>query len=135
MGLFWFTQGVGSLVGTATVSWFQGVFFFRNRADINCRIQNSDKACHLDYYFFFLSGLQVVGMLVFIAIAIKFDIGSGKAPPKHRLEISSSTSNESPLPSPEVIQPSHSSPPRERHIQNTRSPLSSPSTSIDVARS
>ena len=45
MGLFWFTQGIGSLVGTATIAWFQGVFFFHMRQeDINCRIPCTDPA-------------------------------------------------------------------------------------------
>ena len=82
MGLFWFTQGIGSLLGTATVEGFRDVWFFSwDYGDINCRIPCKDDPkkicnnCHLDYYFFVLAGIQAAGMAVFAIIVYKLDIG------------------------------------------------------------
>ena len=83
MGLFWFTQGVGSLLGTASMEWFRGIWFFeyKNNRNINCRIPCENDvskichSCHLDYYFFVLGGIQVLGLLAFIILAWKLDIG------------------------------------------------------------
>ncbi|CAH1800457.1 unnamed protein product [Owenia fusiformis] len=68
MGIFWFFNGVGSLLGTATVYAFKNIFFCNwDQGDIN--------GSHLDYYFYFLGGLQFLGVLVFSVISYKFDIG------------------------------------------------------------
>ncbi|KAK2163043.1 hypothetical protein NP493_1487g00022 [Ridgeia piscesae] len=73
MGLFWLCQGVGSLVGTATMVSFRGLWFFDwDHGDINCRVTCE---CHLDYYFFFLGGLQLVGLVLFVIIVKVLDIG------------------------------------------------------------
>ena len=137
MGLFWFTQGIGSLVGTASISWFQGVFFYRwKNQNINCRIPcphtgHHDRfcyQCHLDYYFFCLAGLQVVGLTIFIIISAKLDIGTNKIYRKHHLDGSSSTSNHTISMSPERV-PQQAIPNQQRHIQKrNRSPLSSTSS-------
>ena len=81
MGLFWLCQGVGSLVGTATMVSFRGLWFFDwDHGDINCRVPcpGDPKVtceCHLDYYFFFLGGLQLVGLVLFVIIVKVLDIG------------------------------------------------------------
>ena len=82
MGLFWFTQGIGSLLGTVSIEWFRGVWFFnRDYGDINCRIPCKDdpkkfcQACHLDYYYFMLAGIQACGMVLFAILVWKLDIG------------------------------------------------------------
>ena len=55
MGLFSLSQGLGASLGVATIYPFYGVWFSGgNVGSINCQ-----EKCHLDYYFFFLSGLQV----------------------------------------------------------------------------
>ena len=85
MGLFWFSQGLGSLLGTAVMYSFHNVWFFDwDDGDINCRVRRNGKlcVCHLDYYFFFLSGVQLVGIFVFMYITYKLDIGSG-SPLRH----------------------------------------------------
>ncbi len=83
MGLFWFIQGIGSLLGTASIEWFRGVWFFDwDFGDINCRIpcksdpKNICYTCHLDYYFFVLAGIQVAGMILFGFLVWILDIGS-----------------------------------------------------------
>ena len=81
MGLFWMCQGIGSVVGTATMYGFRGVWFFDwDHGDINCRVPCPGAAgevceCRLDYYFFFLGALQFVGLALFIVIVKVLDIG------------------------------------------------------------
>ena len=81
MGLFWFCQGVGSFLGTASMFWFRGLWFFDwDHGDINCRVPcpgrpGDECQCHLDYYFFFLGGLQFVGLVMFVIIVKVLDIG------------------------------------------------------------
>ena len=114
MGLFWFTQGLASLLGIGSLLVFKGTWFFTwDRGDINCRLhcyKNSTdhthsntvcypdspnnnhgkemhfvgkKTCHLDYYFFFLAALQLVGIALFMWISWALNIGgkSRKANP------------------------------------------------------
>ncbi|XP_061189598.1 solute carrier family 15 member 4-like [Saccostrea echinata] len=75
MGFFYLFTGIGSLLGTGTMFAFKGTWFFQEDfGNINCRMPcNSDgkytRSCHLDYYFFFLAGLEFVGMFVFIVVA------------------------------------------------------------------
>lgn len=49
-------------------------FFQEDFGNINCRMGCNttgtfNKACHLDYYFFFLAVLEFTGMFVFIIVA------------------------------------------------------------------
>ena len=83
MGLFWFCQGLGSLLGTATVTAFKNVWFFNwDHGDINCQnipCPNNPKelcSCHLDYYFYFLAGLQVFGFFLFVFFAWMLSMGA-----------------------------------------------------------
>ena len=87
MGLFWFTQGIGSLLGTASIEWFKNVWFFNwDYGDISCRIPCKDNpkeicyACHLDYYYFVLAGIQALGIIVFGILVWKLDIGHSQPP-------------------------------------------------------
>ena len=104
MGLFWFTQGLASLLGIGTLSLFKGTWFFDwDHGDINCRLNcytnttsnkqfclsqdqnytipgdeikfDGKEHCHLDFYFFFLGGLQVVGIGLFLWISWTLNIG------------------------------------------------------------
>ena len=82
MGLFWFCQGLGSMFGTLVLSSFHGIWFFKwDHGDINCHDQlcpdGSGKkcSCHLDYYFFVLAALQLVGLIIFIFVSKKLGIG------------------------------------------------------------
>ena len=83
-GIFWFVQGLGSILGSAILQSFRGVWFFSwDYGDINCRgISCSTPTephrkctCHLDYYFFLLAGLQLLGIILFALIAWKLDLG------------------------------------------------------------
>lgn len=70
MGLFWLCQGVGSILGTATMQIFHGIWFESgDYGDINC------SKCHLGYYFFFLASLQLLGIVAFIIITHWLGIG------------------------------------------------------------
>ena len=80
MGLFYLFTGVGGFIGTATVYMFQGVWFGNYDAgNINCRVPctkskhdgkfNITQTCHLDYYFFFLAGVEFFGFLMFLMVA------------------------------------------------------------------
>ena len=77
MALYWFSQGVGSLFGSATIQWFKGVWFTAfDYGNINCHTyKEAQETCHLDYYFFFVGGLQLVGILVFVSVTWGLDIG------------------------------------------------------------
>ena len=77
MGLFWFSQGVASFLGTALVASLHAAkLFFRNKdyGDINCQ------HCHVDHYFFLLCGLQVVGIILFIIVTRWLRIGTRPNP-------------------------------------------------------
>jgi len=91
MGLFWFTQGMGALLSSVTIYWFHGVWFFNfDRGDINCywkHIDHPDEAgdpddpdhiCHLDYYFFFLAGVVIIGLIMFLLVSVKLGVGQTK---------------------------------------------------------
>ena len=80
MGLFYLFTGVGSFLGTATVYMFQGLWFGAyDYGNINCRVPctkskpegtyNITMTCHLDYYFFFLAGVEFFGFLMFLMVA------------------------------------------------------------------
>ena len=68
MGLFYLFSGLGSFLGTLIIS-IQKSFVFssesRNYDDINCA------GCHLNYYFYILAGLQILGILIYILIDYK----------------------------------------------------------------
>jgi len=81
MALYWFSQGVGSLVGFGTIQWFEDIWFTPyDHGNINCRTyEEAQQLCHLDYYFYFIGGLQVVGIVLFIAVT--WGLGVGKPVP------------------------------------------------------
>jgi hypothetical protein len=65
MSLFWFSQGLGALVGLSTIYGFVGTWFTSyDHGNINCNAQTRDQ-CHLNYYFYFVGGVQLFGMLAF----------------------------------------------------------------------
>ncbi|XP_041348632.1 solute carrier family 15 member 4-like [Gigantopelta aegis] len=93
MGLFYFFSGIGSFLGTAIIMTFNniGVWFHSfDAGNINCRIscknatstytQKND--CHLDYYFYFLGGVEFVGLLLFIVVAKLFCLEKDPERPK-----------------------------------------------------
>lgn len=118
MGMFFFFSGMGSLLGTALMYVFDGSWFFGyDNGNINCRyFKNASdafsnvtdvyfsvsdtkitKACHLDYYFYFLAGLEVVGLLLFIAVVkrLHFDVdGEPGRSANQRRGINASTSED-----------------------------------------
>ena len=84
-GIFYFFSGIGSLLGTAiitTLSSTQTFFSKRDSGNINCRWpchHHHDKPthfCHLDYYFFFLGGLQGLALIMFLIVSRCFKLGS-----------------------------------------------------------
>ena len=81
-GLFWFTQGIGALLGSGILQAFRGTWFFSwDYGDINCRhlpcpvVNDPDRqcTCHLDYYFFLLAGVQLLGIIVFALITCRME--------------------------------------------------------------
>jgi len=77
MALYWFSQGVGSLIGFATIQWFENVWFTGfNYGNINCRTyREAMQYCHLEYYFYFIGGLQLVGIVFFISVTWGLGVG------------------------------------------------------------
>ena len=77
MALYWFSQGVGSLIGSATIEWFEGIWFTAfDYGNVNCRTYaEAQQLCHLDYYFCFIGGVQVVGIVLFVAVTWGLGIG------------------------------------------------------------
>ncbi|KAL5017669.1 hypothetical protein ScPMuIL_007258 [Solemya velum] len=76
MGLFYFLSGVGSFVGTGLMYAFKNIFFSSDdHGDINCLCFGKEKrSCHLDYYFFVLAGIELLGLFVFLYVARKFNL-------------------------------------------------------------
>lgn len=71
MGLFYFFNGFGAFVGSLILLIFEPIVFDSRRGikdDINCT------NCHLNYYFYFLAILQIIGMLLFILFDYKYSI-------------------------------------------------------------
>lgn len=71
MGLFYFFNGFGAFVGSLILLVFEPIVFDSkrgNKDDINCT------NCHLNYYFYFLAILQIIGMLLFILFDYKYSI-------------------------------------------------------------
>lgn len=69
MGLFYFFTGIGSFIGSIILNSFKSYIYSSNdNDDINC------PTCHLNYYFFLLAFLQIVGMILFLIIDSKFKI-------------------------------------------------------------
>lgn len=70
MGMFFFFSGLGSIFGLLALECSKSFIFSsaQNIDDINC------PKCHLNYYFFILSVIQIVGMLLFIFIDRKLKL-------------------------------------------------------------
>jgi hypothetical protein len=75
MSLFWFSQGLGAIVGLGTIYGFVGTWFMSyDHGNINCD-QHTRNHCHLDYYFWFVGGVQLLGMLAFGLASWSLNIG------------------------------------------------------------
>lgn len=69
MGLFFFFTGVGSFLGSILLVAFKSIIYSsRQSDDLNC------SQCRLNYYFYALASLQIVGVLAFIYLDRKFFI-------------------------------------------------------------
>lgn len=69
MGLFYFFTGIGSFLGGILINSFKSVIYSsRDNDDINC----SD--CHLNYYFYTLAGIQLIGMIIFVVVDSNYKI-------------------------------------------------------------
>jgi peptide/histidine transporter 3/4 len=69
MGLFYFSMGMGSLLGSIILYGFHDLIYSKiNHDDINCN------GCHLDYYFYFLGALQFISILIFIIVDRKYGL-------------------------------------------------------------
>ena len=82
MGLFLLFSGLGSMIGSLTMSSFQNVWFFNwDNGNINCRFScyyDRHKVCaecHLDYYFYFLAGFEAIGLVLFLVLSRVLRIG------------------------------------------------------------
>ncbi|XP_050408235.2 solute carrier family 15 member 4 [Patella vulgata] len=81
MGLFYFTSGIGSFLGTAITGILNAnkIWFVDgdDHGDINCRLPcrphdytfQANKSCHLDYYFYFLAGVELIGLILFVIVS------------------------------------------------------------------
>ena len=85
MGLFYFFTGMGIFMGSLALCAFKTFIYSSSYADdISCL------ACHLNYYFYMLAGLQLVGTLLFTAVDCKYAIvnktcsGSSRREPQQR---------------------------------------------------
>jgi peptide/histidine transporter 3/4 len=70
MGLFYFFTGTGSFI-SSLILYLTKKYIFSSTAnvdDINC------PKCHLNYYFYLLASLQIVGVILFILIDSKYKI-------------------------------------------------------------
>lgn len=66
-------KGISSLLGLFTIWCFKTLIYSHDSSDnINC------PNCHLNYYFYFLALLQVLGTITFIIVDAKFSIAKGK---------------------------------------------------------
>ncbi|OWF48094.1 solute carrier family 15 member 4-like [Mizuhopecten yessoensis] len=80
MGIFHLFTGIGSFLGIGVMYSFQDVWFYGNDyGNINCRSCDATTGhvtaqCHLDYYYFFLCGIQLLGLLIFICVAKKLQL-------------------------------------------------------------
>jgi hypothetical protein len=75
MSLFWFSQGLGALVGVATMYGFVGKWFTSyDHGNINCSLDTKGQ-CHLNYYFYFVGGIQLFGMFAFGLASWSLNIG------------------------------------------------------------
>lgn len=69
MGLFYFFSGVGNLLGGVLLVSLKSVIFSgENEDDINC------SGCKLNYYFYLLGLLQIVGIVLFIWSNARYEI-------------------------------------------------------------
>ena len=76
MGLFYFFNGFGAFFGSIILFLFKPLVFEStrgNRDDINCA------NCHLNYYFYFLAVLQIIGMLLFMFFDYRYSIARPNA--------------------------------------------------------
>lgn len=81
MGLFYLFSGIGSLLGTAIISALSATetwFYPDDYGNINCRrcsqpvndtCEGDLQQCHLDYYFYLLAAIELVGVVLFIVVA------------------------------------------------------------------
>ncbi|XP_076434587.1 solute carrier family 15 member 4-like [Babylonia areolata] len=84
MGLFYLFSGIGSFLGTAIVAGLSSTkvwFHSRDFGNISCRICRKEggrltvtESCHLDYYFYLLAGIEVVGAALFLVVASVFQL-------------------------------------------------------------
>ena len=73
MGLFYFSMGIGSLLGSLILYGFHDLIYSRiDHDDINC------KNCHLDCYFYFLGALQFISIFIFIIVDRKYCLTRNK---------------------------------------------------------
>ena len=73
MGLFYFFTGIGGFVGSISLSSFKSIIYSPDRDDyINC------PTCKLNYYFYFIAALQIIGMFLFVIIDSLYSISRSK---------------------------------------------------------
>lgn len=136
MGLYWFCEGIGSLLGSATIAIFESLWFPNyDHGNINCELspfKHPEQKCHLDYYFYTLAGLQVVGILIFIVVAWTLNIGQSipLRVQEHGIVVVRSSDS---TPRPTVVTPTTSDLPHtssfRNHVQRRNYDTSSPATS------
>lgn len=71
MGLFFFTQSLGSLLGGLLYE----LCSFGNRWTPSLSDKYQERSLnknHLNYYFFILAGLQFITLIIFLAVTVKY---------------------------------------------------------------
>ncbi|ESO01894.1 hypothetical protein HELRODRAFT_149824, partial [Helobdella robusta] len=69
MGMFYWSQGIGAILGFVVVMATEGSWF----PSLDDHPDKMENNCHLDYYFFTLAGIQVVGALLFCLVSWSMD--------------------------------------------------------------
>ena len=88
MGLFMFTQGIGSILGMGSIYPFVGTWFKSKHI-------GSINDSHLDYYYYFLAAIQVVGILAFVLVTKKLQVGYTKVANRSRISVNNNSNRRS----------------------------------------
>ena len=85
-------KGIGSFLGSIVLNSLKTfIYSSKDNDDINCR------GCHLNYYFYLLAFIQIVGMILFLIVDLKYSIVKNKDEDEDSHNIQNISSNRSTL--------------------------------------
>ncbi len=100
MGLFYFFTGIGSFIGSIIFNSFKTIIYSsQDNDDINC------VDCHLNYYFFLMGLLQIIGMILFLIIDFKYSIVKTKNDDSNNNDDNNNNNNQAQVNSDSIIEP------------------------------